>query len=152
MPDVCKHCNVEITLDNMRTTGYIKKNGDPLYSKTECNSCACRRARDSRRLRKQNPPPPAGSPCECCGRGARQLVLDHDHRTGAFRGYICQSCNMALGHFGDTLDGLLQAAGYLMVNEPTYARDPAAESPEALCRAGLAGGPGSLDGGAEGWD
>ena len=28
-------------------------------------------------------------------------VLDHDHKTDKFRGYICDSCNVAFGKFND---------------------------------------------------
>ena len=127
MQDVCKRCDAEITAENMRPTGYARKNGTSLYSRSECKACASRRGSESRRLRRQNPPPSAGSPCECCGRPGRQLVLDHDHITGAFRGFICHSCNMARGHLGDCPDGV--AVDYLILKN---ARDPPAEGAEAL--------------------
>jgi hypothetical protein len=31
----------------------------------------------------------------------RRLCMDHDHKTGAFRGWLCSSCNMWLGRMGD---------------------------------------------------
>jgi hypothetical protein len=33
------------------------------------------------------------SRCAICGCRTRWLVEDHDHRTGLFRGFLCQSCN-----------------------------------------------------------
>jgi len=54
--------------------------------------------------------------CECCGRlpnGNGALHLDHSHTTGAFRGWLCSSCNMGLGAIGDSLDAILRAAAYL---------------------------------------
>jgi hypothetical protein len=42
--------------------------------------------------------------CEACGiRDDRssQLVPDHDHATGAFRGWLCRPCNIALGIMRD---------------------------------------------------
>jgi hypothetical protein len=56
--------------------------------------------------------PPKPECCQCCGR-KRRLVMDHDHCTGQFRGWICVSCNNALGQFGDTIEGLEQALHYL---------------------------------------
>lgn len=52
--------------------------------------------------------------CECCGRAAEEtLCLDHDHRSGKFRGWLCRQCNAALGMLGDTLDGVAKALAYL---------------------------------------
>ena len=42
--------------------------------------------------------------CEICERPdvtGKRLAFDHDHKTGAFRGWICSSCNNALGRIGD---------------------------------------------------
>lgn len=52
--------------------------------------------------------------CECCGRiSEKTLHLDHDHKTGSFRGWICGPCNHALGLLGDDRDGVLKALAYL---------------------------------------
>lgn len=40
--------------------------------------------------------------CSCCSRpleGPPYVVLDHDHKTGKRRDYICQSCNHLVGRF-----------------------------------------------------
>lgn len=36
--------------------------------------------------------------CPRCGSVAR-LVLDHDHRTGKPRAFVCRPCNAAIGHY-----------------------------------------------------
>lgn len=41
------------------------------------------------------------------------LVVDHDHETGAIRGLLCAHCNQALGHMQDDRMRLLNAADYL---------------------------------------
>lgn len=54
--------------------------------------------------------------CECCGRlprGRYGMCLDHDHDSGAFRGWLCHPCNRALGLLGDTLPDVLKLVGYL---------------------------------------
>jgi hypothetical protein len=42
-----------------------------------------------------------------------RLSLDHDKRTGRFRGVLCRRHNSALGTFGDTAEALLRAVAYL---------------------------------------
>lgn len=58
---------------------------------------------------------PVSGQCECCGRheGNYSLHYDHDHKTGAFRGWICLQCNTAIGKLGDDIDGVLNAVKYL---------------------------------------
>lgn len=56
-------------------------------------------------------------PCpELCemGCGRKAVCLDHCHRTGAFRGWLCRACNLGLGSLGDTHEALQRAADYLV--------------------------------------
>lgn len=58
--------------------------------------------------------------CEICdnppsGR-TKALALDHDHKTGKFRGWLCSSCNQGLGRFKDNPELLTRAATYLTVD------------------------------------
>ena len=62
------------------------------------------------RLRAENPMPDA---CQCCGSTDRRLVLDHDHETNTFRGYICHHCNTGIGCFNDDPTQIQQAIHYL---------------------------------------
>lgn len=41
------------------------------------------------------------------------LCVDHSHSTGELRGLLCNSCNTALGKFGDSKEVLLSAIKYL---------------------------------------
>jgi hypothetical protein len=58
-----------------------------------------------------------GGKCACCGttdpRGKGTFHVDHCHETGHIRGLLCHSCNVGIGHLGDNLQGILQAAMYL---------------------------------------
>lgn len=55
--------------------------------------------------------------CSICNRqekdGRRKLCLDHDHKTGKFRGWLCENCNRALGQFEDNPNILRKAADYV---------------------------------------
>jgi Recombination endonuclease VII len=52
-------------------------------------------------------------PCEICGAHSEPLHFDHDHSTGLFRGWLCGSCNRALGCMADDPSRLETAALYL---------------------------------------
>jgi hypothetical protein len=52
----------------------------------------------------------------CCKPAPERLAsmhLDHDHRTGEIRGFLCVDCNHGLGKLGDSPDRLLRALIYL---------------------------------------
>ncbi len=53
-----------------------------------------------------------GGRCGICAR-ARELVLDHDHKTGESRGLLCNRCNVGLGQFVDDPELMLTAIAYL---------------------------------------
>jgi len=49
----------------------------------------------------------------CCS--SEKLTVDHDHVTGAFRGWLCNGCNNALGRVRDNANVLERLALYLRV-------------------------------------
>lgn len=54
--------------------------------------------------------------CPICQRPIEEigtLHLDHCHKSGKFRGFVCGKCNIGLGHFQDDPDRLIAAANYL---------------------------------------
>ena len=60
------------------------------------------------RARAITPLRPMPECCEVCKKPPlgrwKKLHLDHDHETGEFRGWLCNSCNLGLGLIGDTLE------------------------------------------------
>lgn len=75
------------------------------------------RSRAIRRRMAKLPSPthPCPDRCEICRSlpGNRALHLDHDHKTGEFRGWLCSRCNTGLGLFRDNAALLSVAISYL---------------------------------------
>ena len=51
--------------------------------------------------------------CERPGCKHHALHLDHNHKTGRFRGWLCTRCNVGIGMLGDNIIGLRRAIRYL---------------------------------------
>lgn len=55
--------------------------------------------------------------CEICGIPGESLkkglYVDHNHKTGEFRGFLCRRCNTTLGFVNDSPDLLLELINYL---------------------------------------
>lgn len=72
---------------------------------------------NTRRLRGlPEPTRPEPSLCECCSSApadSHGMCLDHCHKTGVFRGWLCNMCNQGIGKLGDDLEGLERAIWYL---------------------------------------
>lgn len=49
----------------------------------------------------------------------RVLSVDHNHATGAVRGLLCSSCNLAIGYACDDVSVLRNAIAYLQKHEPS---------------------------------
>lgn len=79
-----------------------------------CRSCK-REQSEIRKMLKRTAPRPKTTVCECCNKEfePRLIVLDHDHETNLFRGWICHLCNAGIGQLGDTISGLEMAITYL---------------------------------------
>ena len=54
----------------------------------------------------------SGGLCEVC-KEKKAAHIDHDHKTGAVRGLLCQQCNHGLGNFQDNVALLNRASEYL---------------------------------------
>jgi hypothetical protein len=51
--------------------------------------------------------------CPICNRTEEKLYADHNHKTGKFRDFICNTCNTAIGLMHEDLFAVLQMATYL---------------------------------------
>tara|TARA_Y100001951_G_scaffold8942_1_gene5630 strand:- start:77 stop:643 length:567 start_codon:yes stop_codon:yes gene_type:complete len=93
------------------------------YLQGRCRECSTKTELERRQVKKNAPPKPER--CDCCHKKGVSFVslrdkhkkvelqIDHIHGTSLFRGWICRKCNTGMGHLGDTLEGVLQAAIYM---------------------------------------
>ncbi len=103
---VCHTCGEEKPKDQFYNHR-LRPGGKSCY----CIDCQRKHQEDVRYLRTVAPPKPDS--CECCGRSNVKLLLDHDHDTITFRGWICGKCNTGLGSLGDTIQDVKNALRYL---------------------------------------
>ena len=110
---VCNTCKVEKHVSEYYANP-VKKDG----LQQRCKDCLNKANRVVSQLKKTAPPQP--EVCDCCKQPATKYMLDHDHETGEFRGWLCRSCNTGIGALGDNLSGLMNAVNY--INETTNRR------------------------------
>lgn len=59
-------------------------------------------------------------PCDCCNKHiitTKTIQLDHCHKTGLFRGWLCKECNISMGNLGDNISGILHVIKYMNKSE-----------------------------------
>jgi hypothetical protein len=81
-----------------------------VFRRKTCRSC--RATTDAQKYRLAATVGPRAHACEICRREG-PTELDHDHTTGAFRGWLCRPCNLGLGRLGDDVAGVRRAIAYL---------------------------------------
>ena len=84
------------------------------------NKSACREKQNRHRRKRLGIPEATRAVpqvCENCDQPfAHSPNIDHDHSTGAFRGWLCRRCNVGIGLLGDSVEGLERAIRYLKRN------------------------------------
>lgn len=83
----------------------------PMTAKGLCYMCYARAWRATQDASRGGRPKPRG--CEVCGSEDHRINWDHNHQTGAFRGWICHDCNLALGMVRDSVPHLKKLIVYL---------------------------------------
>ena len=69
--------------------------------------------RETKTILRTAPKKPSDGLCQCCKKKPKKWHMDHDHNTKVFRGWLCDACNMSIGHLGDSVEGLMNAVRYL---------------------------------------
>jgi hypothetical protein len=103
----CKRCGVMKPLGQYRGDAF-QRDG----KKGVCRWCEMIARWRSQGVRGEFPLAPPVN-CEICGRYNATLNMDHDHETGWFRGFLCTSCNIGLGHLRDNEETVARALAYL---------------------------------------
>lgn len=87
--------------------------------------------KDTRWIRKIAPRP-RPELCEICkfpGKKRNGITLDHNHKTGKFRGWLCSNCNTAIGLVHESIEKLEAIKQYLIRSEKSSLIDSNAEMP-----------------------
>ena len=98
------------------------------YPRPECKSCNNRLSKERRTLKKLYGNPPKDYCCPICLKKEEQLigtggkantvwVIDHNHLTGEFRGWLCHNCNRGIGVFKDDIIIMQRAIDYINTTE-----------------------------------
>lgn len=115
---ICNKCKKELPLS------CFSKHSGSNYLRPECKECNNILSKQRKDLRATHGQPPNNYTCPICGRDEGSIstgggnkkskwVLDHNHQTNTFRGWLCHTCNMGLGAFADNIEILKKAIGYL---------------------------------------
>ena len=83
---------------------------------SKCIECHRKGSRDCQRLKREYLHLKTDR-CDCCWKKTDKLHLDHCHKTGEFRGWICRSCNLGIGNCGDDVLGMVQCLSYVRIAE-----------------------------------
>jgi hypothetical protein len=112
-------------LEELDELNFSQHSGSRNYLRSECKKCNNRLSKERNILKKEHKYPEDGYRCPIClkyeselkgaGGKASTWVLDHDHSSGKYRGYLCHNCNRALGNFGDNIERIERAIDYLKI-------------------------------------
>lgn len=108
----CSKCGEKKPNTDFRRYGIAK-----MKLRSECRECESIQGRFKRDAHKVAGISPGK--CHCCQKVTDDLVVDHCHNSGNFRGWLCRNCNTGIGKLGDTVDSLVTALNYLLRTE-TY--------------------------------
>lgn len=121
----CIKCNVFKSLNEFGTRSRDIY-GNPIEHRNDCKECRKLFAKQLREQKKNFPKPDENHRCLGCNKSQEEFAntfkgktiwcLDHDHKSGKARGYVCQYCNFILGRARDNPEVLTNLAKYLNVD------------------------------------
>ncbi len=105
----CRICSITKNVKDMVINHTTPKK---VHYKDICKLCANSKTKIVSSLKKENPYPENHS-CPICKSTSKKYYLDHDWSSQKFRGWLCNSCNVALGLLKDDVSILENAISYL---------------------------------------
>ena len=118
-PTATKKCNQCHSMLSITSFGF---NSGASHRRAKCRKCEQETTNQRKKYKHLRPPVNHTCPIcertekECAGRGGQKVgtwCLDHNHKTGVMRGWLCHDCNRALGNFKDSKKMLKRALKYL---------------------------------------
>lgn len=119
---VCDRCNRFLNTKKHFSGNRLKKN-NVLTNRPSCKEC--RKKKDGVQIPKKErkiweekrPKDYSLFTCPLCKKttivGHSKVVLDHNHKNGKVRGYLCESCNTGIGRFDDDVALVQRAIDWL---------------------------------------
>lgn len=118
----CIKCGKTKSIDQFNSRSNTKND-----IRNDCKQCQKESAKVVKKLKEQYPQPNIETyRCAICDKSKDEMqgykqnnlnnnpfVLDHDHESGEFRGWICNYCNVGLSRFFDDVKILKNAIRYL---------------------------------------
>ena len=105
----CKKCGQTKSLEDFPINNTLASG---ILRKHTCNTCRGHQSKVRIKLHKENKRPEL-IVCPICNTKTHKVVLDHNHLTDEFRGWLCNDCNNGLGKFNDDIKLLRKAIKYL---------------------------------------
>lgn len=117
----CSKCSKELPLSDFTPASGGK------YLRSECKVCNNKLSKERKELRKTVTPPPDDYVCPIClgtedevkHRGGKKngaWCLDHNHKTGEVRGWLCHSCNRSIGSTLDDIESMKRALTWVILD------------------------------------
>ena len=119
---ICDRCFKHLSTEDEFENNRIKKGGK-ITKRPSCR--ACRKDKngvsiskfDRENWERSKPKNFSSFTCPICDKttiaGISKVVLDHCHKTGAVRGWLCESCNTGIGRFDDNPEIVYKAIEWL---------------------------------------
>lgn len=116
----CTKCN------NVKHLSEYGTSSGANYLRNECRKCNGKLAKTRKYLLSVHGKPGKDYVCPICNSGwdtvlhvggvsqTNPWVIDHDHKTENFRGWLCHNCNRGLGTFNDDVELLRRAIKYIV--------------------------------------
>ena len=128
----CHECERSLPLSCFRSIGRYRKDGTSRIQNV-CTECKKTQEKTLRYLKQTIPEPDNNYKCPIClakkenletivdhtiiSKSNTNWVMDHNHETNEFRGWLCNTCNSALGWLNDDINRVRRAVDYLEKNE-----------------------------------